>query len=91
MPSVELSGAEAEQILSAFATACPVMWFPSSRLLPAALELALRYQRSVYDCLHLTLAVAEDCEMVTADARFVTGLTGTPLAARLRLLASQSS
>ena len=34
-----------------------------------ALDLALTYRHSVYDCLYLALAVAEDAALVTADGR----------------------
>lgn len=38
------------------------------------------YQRTVYDCLYLALAVREGCQMVTADERLYNRLQGTPLA-----------
>jgi predicted nucleic acid-binding protein len=40
---------------------------PSVSLLPRALDLAVAHQRSVYDALYLTVAVAENCSFVTAD------------------------
>ena len=80
----ELTAAQAEEVVAAFSNACPVTLVSSLRLLPAALELALRWQRSVYDCLYLALAVAEGCHLFTADARFAAGLAGSPLAATVR-------
>lgn len=38
-------------------------------LLDAALHLAIRYERSLYDALYVALALAEDCQFVTADRR----------------------
>ncbi|MDZ4177720.1 MAG: type II toxin-antitoxin system VapC family toxin [Coriobacteriia bacterium] len=41
----------------------------SEPLMPLAFELALRAGHSPYDCLYLALALAEDANLVTADAR----------------------
>lgn len=41
----------------------------SGDLLPAALEIALSHNRSVYDALYLSLALREGCQFVTADRR----------------------
>ena len=38
-------------------------------LLPQALDLSLRYQLSLWDCIYLALAVEYDCPLVTADRR----------------------
>ena len=37
---------------------------------PTALEIATRVNQAVYDCVYLTLAVNQNCLMVTADGRF---------------------
>ena len=42
--------------------------------------------RSVYDCLYLSLAIARDCTVVTADQKFAAVVTASPFADRLRLL-----
>lgn len=42
---------------------------PSAPLLRAAFDVALRYQRSIYDALYVTLALRERCQLVTADLR----------------------
>lgn len=42
---------------------------PSKDLLVAAFTLANGFNRSVYDCLYVALAVATDGEMVTADEK----------------------
>ena len=38
-------------------------------LVSGALDLALSHRHSVYDCLYLALALAEDAALVTADAQ----------------------
>ncbi|GAA6615135.1 type II toxin-antitoxin system VapC family toxin [Scytonema sp. NUACC26] len=48
--------------------------YPSQLLIPVALEIAVRVQQAAYDCVYLALAVAEDCQMVTADEWFVNAL-----------------
>ncbi len=48
----------------------PVTTFAHWPLLPAALELALTLDQTVYDCLYLALAEARSSVMVTADRRF---------------------
>jgi predicted nucleic acid-binding protein len=42
---------------------------PSSSLLPEALQIAFAYDRTVYDCLYIALAVRFKTEMITADMR----------------------
>lgn len=39
-------------------------------LLPTALDLSLDYQLSFWDSLYLALAIAERCDLITADQRF---------------------
>ena len=36
-----------------------------------ALDLSIQVQQSVYDCIYLALAISNDCEMITADERFI--------------------
>ncbi len=84
----ELDAAEAAEIVDAFVSACPVALIPTSPYLNAACDLAIRYQRTVYDALYLALALAEDGTLVTADARFAAGLKGTELEQAVRLLGS---
>ena len=43
--------------------------FPSSDLVREAYALACKYDRTVYDCLYLTLSIRADCPFVTADER----------------------
>lgn len=57
----------------------PLKITPSSQLVESALKLALRTNRTVYDCLYLALAVQTNSTMVTGDKRFVNALADTPL------------
>ncbi len=65
-----LEGAEALALYRQFQIACPTL-HTISGLTPAALELALRYRHSVYDCLYVALAMRERGELITADQRLV--------------------
>lgn len=56
---------------------------PSSTLILPALEIANRTQRSIYDSLYVTLAVAENIRVVTADSKLFNALKSTPLAKNL--------
>lgn len=57
--------------------------YQSSQLVPLALEIAVRIQQAVYDCVYLALAVQKSCLMVTADERFFNALQGDSLASYL--------
>jgi predicted nucleic acid-binding protein len=52
---------------------------PSQALAPVALDLAMRFDRSVYDSLYLAVAILRHCPVVTADRRFHDALAGGPL------------
>ena len=43
-------------------------------LLPEALRIAFAYDRSVYDCLYVALAIESKSEMITADERLANAL-----------------
>ena len=75
----EITGQEAARILHALEK-CPLTLFSSQLVLEAALEIALRTGRSVYDGVYLALAVVLECRLATADARLVNALARTPLA-----------
>lgn len=83
----ELSPTEAKEILDAFVTACPVTLYSGSLILQSALDIAVRFERTVYDALYLAVAVAEDCRLITADERLVHALEGTALEPFVRGLA----
>lgn len=73
----EIDADEAKQLLRDF-QGLPVLLTSSQELADVALELALRTDRTVYDCLYIALAVRLDCHMVTADKRLANALSNTP-------------
>ena len=75
----ELTMSEGEEIIEAFLTAAPVALYPSLRYLRGALDIAVQFQRSAYDALYLALAVAEGCQVITADEQLERGLQDTRL------------
>jgi predicted nucleic acid-binding protein len=75
----EIGREDAEEILRAFSR-LPFEIRPSAALLPAAFELANTFDRTVYDSLYLALAVAEDCALITADARLHATLAASSFA-----------
>ena len=52
---------------------------PSQALVPLALDLATRFDRSVYDSMYLAVAVLRHCPVVTADRRLHDALAEGPL------------
>jgi predicted nucleic acid-binding protein len=74
----DLSHEAAAEILSQVLR-LPVQAYPSAELLPDALELATRLDRTVYDSLYLALAVKTKSIMLCADRRLVNALAGGPL------------
>jgi predicted nucleic acid-binding protein len=83
----EIRTDEAGDILAAL-DAVPLVVVSSSRLGAAALEIAVAYERTVYDALYLALAVARDCTFITADDRLARALGRGPLACHVRALSS---
>jgi predicted nucleic acid-binding protein len=65
-----LSDAEAQATFDDLRRA-PVEVFDTPLLHARALELALALKHPVYDCLYLTLAIAEGTRVVTADGRLL--------------------
>ena len=47
---------------------------PSTILLPEAMTIAFKYDRSVYDCLYVALALESKSELITADERLANAL-----------------
>lgn len=84
----ELTSDEAAEIAAAFVAHNPVLLRPSVPLLGAALDVAMRYDRTVYDALYLALAVAENGRLATVDERLRNALQGTPLERFVLLLAA---
>jgi predicted nucleic acid-binding protein len=75
----EIAPDEASQIFKGVAKT-GIEIIRSDALLPSALELALALDRPVYDCLYLSLAVARDCALVTADRKFQDAVSASAFA-----------
>ncbi|HBO44126.1 MAG TPA: PIN domain nuclease [Planctomycetaceae bacterium] len=75
----EISGSEADDLLSDV-MGLPLEITPSDQVLGAALELAMRTGRTVYDCLYVALAIRLNVKMVSGDKRLVNALARGPLA-----------
>ena len=59
----------------------PLAVHPSAPLLEAALAIAVRTGRTVYDSLYVALAVQVNCRLVTADEKLYNALKDGPLGA----------
>jgi predicted nucleic acid-binding protein len=64
--------------------AIPLQVHSTQLLLSEALEIALQYDRTVYDSLYLALAVRHQCPMVTADQKLCNSLANSPLSSYLQ-------
>lgn len=62
----------------------PIFYFETSELREHAWEIATMTGRAMYNCLYVALAVALEGVMVTAEARLVQGLMGTPFGEYVR-------
>jgi predicted nucleic acid-binding protein len=61
----------------------PIRCFDSHDLMSDALQLAMRYDRSIYDSLYVALAVRTRSVMITADKRLANAMAKTPLMKRV--------
>lgn len=82
----EFSAAEAGAVAAVFLAAQPIRLYPSTGLLPRALDVATCFGQPVFDALYLALAVAEDCQLLTADEQLARALRGTELELHVALL-----
>lgn len=73
----EITRVDADLILAQLPI-LPITRHPEGPLMPTALDLAVRTDRTVYDCLYLALAVHLGGRMVTADQRLYNSLAGSP-------------
>ncbi len=78
----ELETEEARDLLRDFKR-FPVRTTSSIRLISPALDIATRFNRTVYDSLYLALAMSQRCRLVTGDRRLYDGLKRGPLAPAL--------
>lgn len=74
----EIDAGEAADLL-ADVLALPLEITPLEQLASDALALAIRSDRTVYDCLYLALAVRQKTVMVSGDQRLVNALSSGPL------------
>lgn len=63
--------------------ALPLQIINSQPLMQSALELAIQYDRTVYDSLYLALALSNQCQMVTADLKLFNAIATTPFSTSL--------
>jgi len=82
----ELSEDEALAIVYAIAKEPPMRIVPSSTLLPGAMEIAVAYSRTVYDCLYVALAASESAVLITADERLANSMQNSVYADRIKYL-----
>ena len=78
----EIEAEEARDLLRDFKR-FPINTIPSISLISAALDVATRFNRTVYDSLYLALAMSRRCRLITADRRLYDGLKRGPLAPSL--------
>ena len=64
---------DAEEIAAEF-KAREFQTVPSQMLLPEALKLACAYDRNIYDCIYIALAVEAHSQLITADERLVNSM-----------------
>ena len=74
----EISAAEGQQIIAAFAKT-RLLLHSHQRLLQSAYVGAEATGQTVYDWTYLALAISLSCEFVTADEKFYQTLKNTPL------------
>ncbi|HVQ37139.1 MAG TPA: type II toxin-antitoxin system VapC family toxin [Pyrinomonadaceae bacterium] len=87
----ELSNKEGLALITSFSRVSErVQIIPSSSLLEPAFEIATAYDRTVYDAMYMSLAVAHSCRLLTADRRLFNSLVQTRLAGNLRWIGDVS-
>jgi len=69
---------EASTLLADFVR-LPLQITPSEKLIQSALQIAMQYDRTVYDSLYVALAVKTGSTMITADKRLINALADSPL------------
>jgi predicted nucleic acid-binding protein len=82
----KIAAAEASALFQKLMRA-PVVGMATDQDTAIALDLAIRLDHPIYDCLYLALAVREDTYVVTADTRFVAAaIKDSKLKKRVQLL-----
>ena len=70
---------EDARVIMALCHQVPFQVVESQGLIDSALEIALEYDRSVYDAMYLALAVHQNCPVLTGDLRLANALASTDL------------
>jgi predicted nucleic acid-binding protein len=78
----QISAADAEHSFRLMEESAPAL-FETRPLVSGALDLALHYQLSLWDCVYLALAIANDCPLITANRRLFRGGHGRHPSIRL--------
>ena len=78
----QISAAEADHSFRLMEESAPAL-FETRPLVSAALDLALRHQMSLWDCVYLALAIEHGCPLLTADRRLFRGGHGPHPSLRL--------
>ena len=74
----DLAAEEARDLLRDFKR-FPISTIPSIVVVNAALDIATRFDRTVYDSLYLAVALSRRCRFLTGDRRLYNSLRRSPL------------
>src|SRR5689334_17811554 len=81
----ELTEDEGKRIVAA-ALKLPLAYYATTDLLTDAFQIAVNTRRTVYDCLYVTLAASQGCQLITDDRKLSAALQQTSLAAFVTLI-----
>ena len=82
----ELIIQDARQVGDILSNYCPLRLISSSKLMPAALEIAISKGLTIYDSLYLALAVSVEAPLITADQEIKKLAQSLPFSAQVMLL-----
>jgi len=81
----DLTEDEGKRIIAAALT-LPIDYYTTTDLLADAFQIAINTKRAVYDCLYVTLAASQGCQLITDDRKLSSALQQTSLAAFITLI-----
>ncbi len=82
----ELIIQDARQVGDILSNYCPLRLISSSKLMPAALEIAIPIGLTIYDSLYLALALSVEAPLITADQELKKLAQNFPFSAQVMLL-----
>ena len=82
----ELIIQDARQVGDILSNYCPLRLISSSKLMPAALEIAIFKGLTIYDSLYLALTVSVEASLITADQEIKKLAQSLPFSAKVMLL-----